>query len=99
TESGTLSYADPATVFNRLSGTITWLPSVGRVIKPGQALYSVDGQPVVLFNGRFPAYRALSSGVSDGQDLLELNQNLVALGFDPSHEITVNDTWQTGTTD
>jgi hypothetical protein len=29
TESGTLSYADPQTVYNRLSGTITWLPNVG----------------------------------------------------------------------
>ena len=37
TESGTLGYADPQTVFNRLSGTITWLPQVGDVIKPGQA--------------------------------------------------------------
>src|ERR1700677_2727426 len=33
TESGTLGYASPQTVYNRLSGTITWLPSVGRVIK------------------------------------------------------------------
>ena len=27
TESGTLSYADPQTVYNRLSGTITWVPA------------------------------------------------------------------------
>ena len=32
TESGTLSYADPQTVYDRLSGTITWLPAVGRAI-------------------------------------------------------------------
>src|SRR5690349_16806444 len=36
TEAGTLSYAKPQTVYDRLSGTITWLPSVGQVIKPGQ---------------------------------------------------------------
>ena len=36
TESGTLSYANPQTVYNRLSGTITWLPQVGAVIKPGR---------------------------------------------------------------
>ncbi len=29
TESGTLSYADAQTVYNRLSGTITWVPQVG----------------------------------------------------------------------
>ena len=38
TESGTLSYADPAVVYNRLSGTITWLPKVGQLIAPGQPL-------------------------------------------------------------
>ena len=34
TESGTLSYANAQTVYNRLSGTITWVPPVGQVIKP-----------------------------------------------------------------
>ncbi len=43
TESGTLSYNSPQTVYNRMSGTITWLPQVGQVIKPGQTLYKVDG--------------------------------------------------------
>src|ERR1700733_14265061 len=38
TESGTLSYANPQTVYNRLSGTITWLPNVGQVVKPGGTL-------------------------------------------------------------
>ena len=35
TESGTLSYADQQTVYNRLSGTITWVPQVGKVIRAG----------------------------------------------------------------
>ena len=54
TESGTLSYSNPQTVYNRLSGTITWLPEVGQVIKPGQTLYKVDGEPVMLMNGDTP---------------------------------------------
>jgi Putative peptidoglycan binding domain len=99
TESGTLGYANPQTVYNRVSGTVTWLPTIGQVIKPGGTLYKVDNAPVVLFDGAVPAYRDLTSGVTDGPDVLELNQNLVKLGFDPSHEITVNDTWQSGTTD
>src|SRR5579875_3220828 len=57
TESGTLSYANPQTVYNRLSGTITWLPSVGQVIRPGDALFKVSGDPVILMNGSTPAYR------------------------------------------
>lgn len=98
TESGTLSYANPSTVFNRVSGTITFLPKVGALIKPGQTLYDVSGQPIVLFNGTTPAYRDLTAGVSNGDDVLELNRDLVALGFDPSHQITINNTWQSGTT-
>ncbi len=98
TESGTLSYADPQTVFNRISGTVTSLPAVGQVIKAGGTLYRVDGAPVVLFNGIVPAYRDLSAGDTAGSDVKELKQNLKALGFDPDHEITVNDTFDAATT-
>ncbi len=98
TESGTLSYADPQTIFNRMSGTVTWLPAVGEVIKPGGTLYKVSGQPVILMNGSLPAYRDLSEGVTDGPDVKELKANLVALGFDPSHQITINNTFDSATT-
>ncbi len=98
TESGTLSYANPHTVFNRVSGTITALPKIGQVIKPGQTLYEVSGNPVTLFDGAVPAYRDLSSGDSAGADILELNRNLRALGFDPGHAIALNNTWQAATT-
>ena len=37
-----------------MTGTITWLPAVGQVVKPGQTLYKVDNSPVVLFNGPTP---------------------------------------------
>jgi hypothetical protein len=97
TESGTLSYSDPRTVYDGLSGTITWLPAVGQVIKPGQALYRVGGVPVILMNGSTPAYRDLKSSDSDGPDILELNRNLVALGFNPDG-IVVDDVWQSATT-
>lgn len=98
TESGTLSYANPQTIFNRLTGTITWLPAIGEVIKPGGTLYKVSGQPVILMNGSVPAYRDLSEGVTDGLDVKELKANLVALGFDPNHQITVNNTFDAATT-
>ena len=98
TESGTLSYANPQTVFNRISGTVTWLPAIGQVVKPGGTLYRVDGAPVVLFDGTVPAYRDLSASDTDGADIKELKQNLKALGFDPDHEITVNDTFDAATT-
>ncbi len=97
TEPGTLSYANPHTVFNRLSGTVTSLPSVGQTIAPGQTLYRVSGAPVILMTGGVPAYRDLSQGVSAGADVQELEQNLVALGFDPSRQITVDQTFDAAT--
>jgi hypothetical protein len=97
TESGTLGHGNPQTVYDRLSGTITWLPSVGQVIAPGQALFRVAGQPVILMNGSTPAYRDLGSSDSDAQDVLQLNRNLVALGFN-SAGIVVDDAWQAATT-
>ncbi|MGZ4344574.1 MAG: peptidoglycan-binding domain-containing protein [Solirubrobacteraceae bacterium] len=97
TESGTLSYASPHTVYNRVSGTLTWLPGVGRVIKPGQALFKVDGKPVILMSASTPAYRDLTPSDSSGQDIEELNRNLVALGFNPDG-IVVDDEWQAATT-
>ena len=97
TESGTLSYSDPQTVYNRLSGTVTWLPQVGRKVRPGGTLYKVDGHPVILMNGSTPAYRTLAPEVSDGADVLQLNRNLVQLGFNPDG-IVVDDVWQPATT-
>ncbi len=97
TESGTLSYANPQTVYDRLSGTITWLPGVGQAIKPGGTLFRVNGAPVTLMNGSAPAYRDLSAADTDGQDILELNRNLAALGFN-ANGITVDDIWQPATT-
>jgi hypothetical protein len=97
TQSGTLSYANPQTVYNRLTGTVTWLPAVGQLIRPGQALYRVDGQPVVLLNGTTPAYRALKSSDSAGPDILELNNALLALGY-TGYGIVADDLWQAATT-
>jgi hypothetical protein len=99
TEPGTISYADPRTVWGRLAGTITWLPAIGQVIKPGQTLYEVNGAPVVLLDGATPAYRTLSAADTPGPDILELNRDLVGMGFDPSHQIQVSDTWQAATTE
>jgi len=97
TESGTLSYAGSHTVYNRLSGTLTWLPAVGQLIKPGYVLYRVDDQPVLLLDGATPAYRDLKSSDSAGPDILELNTDLVRLGYDPDG-IVVDDDWQSATT-
>src|SRR5690349_4307980 len=75
TESGTLSYAKPQTVYNRLTGTLTWLPGVGQTIKPGEPLFKIDGKPVILMDGRTPAYRPLGASDTAGPAIPELNRN------------------------
>jgi multidrug efflux pump subunit AcrA (membrane-fusion protein) len=95
--SGTLGYAGSATVQSPLSGRVTWLPTAGQVIGRGGTLLSVDDQAVQLFYGAKPAWRDLAVGVDDGPDVKQLEQNLVALGYDPDHQITVDNhfTWAT----
>ncbi len=77
----TLGYAGSYTVTGQGSGTLTWLPSAGQVIRQGQVLYKTDnGSPVVLLYGSVPAWRALYEG-DTGQDVSQLNHDLVALGY------------------
>jgi peptidoglycan hydrolase-like protein with peptidoglycan-binding domain len=89
--SGTLGYAGSATVQSPLSGRITWLPKAGQVIGRGGTLLAVANQPVQLFYGNLPAWRDLAVGVDDGPDVKQLEQNLAALGYDPDHQMTVDD--------
>ena len=85
--SATLGYAGSWTVRGPGSGTLTWLPSAGQVIGQGQVLYRVDnGSPVVLLHGRVPAWRALGEGIT-GQDVTQLNHDLVRLGYAGRAEI------------
>jgi hypothetical protein len=77
----TLGYAASYQVTGQGSGTLTWLPSAGTVIRQGDVLYKVDnGSPVALLYGSVPAWRNLSEGLT-GQDVSQLNHDLVALGY------------------
>jgi hypothetical protein len=96
TETGTLAYTHPQIVYNRLNGAITWLPSPGRMIVPGHPLFDVNNSHVLLMDGSFPAYRDLGPSDGPGPDILELNSNLVRLGYEPYIEI--DDQWQADTT-
>jgi hypothetical protein len=59
----------------------TALPTVGQVIAPGQALWSVDGKPVPLLVGSLTPWRAFAAGMSPGADVAALNHALIALGM------------------
>jgi multidrug efflux system membrane fusion protein len=98
TEDGTLGYTDTRGVTNRLPGTVTWLPAAGRVVRADRALYKVDDSPVIMMDGRVAAYRALRPSSPDGRDVRQLERSLRAAGYDPDREITIDRSWDTGTT-
>jgi peptidoglycan hydrolase-like protein with peptidoglycan-binding domain len=67
------------------------------VVSRGGVLFRVDNNPVRLLYGTLPAYRPFVSGMSNGPDVKQLEQNLVALGMDPDHQITVDTHFSTAT--
>jgi hypothetical protein len=76
----TLGYAGSWTVTGQGSGTLTWLPQPGEVIRQGQVLYRIgNGSPAVLLYGGVPDWRPMSEGTT-GADVSQLNHDLVALG-------------------
>jgi hypothetical protein len=77
---GTLGYTTSPPVVNGLSGTYTSVLAAGTVVQPGQPLYRVDNQPVVLMNGGVPAWRPFAAGMTDGPDVQQLEANLIVLG-------------------
>jgi peptidoglycan hydrolase-like protein with peptidoglycan-binding domain len=87
---GTLGYLGSYQVVNGAQGHWTSLPAVGQVITQGQTLSSVDGSPMVLLYGTIPAYRDFRPGMSDGEDVKELEQNLLALGYGNSSNLVAS---------
>jgi len=94
TVDGTLGYGSSRPVLDRRGGTLTWLPRSGAVIRPGERIFEVDGEPVILMDGSTPAWRTMAHG-DEGADVLQLERNLAALGYDPG---TVDDDFTSATT-
>jgi len=94
---GTLGYSDARAVINRLAGTVTWTPRVGSVVRTNRRLYEVDGAAVYLFDGSSPAYRTLKPGLR-GDDVRQFERNMRRLGFDSVGAMSVDGTWDAGTT-
>jgi peptidoglycan hydrolase-like protein with peptidoglycan-binding domain len=81
TMSGTLGRSGSYTVVAPAPGTLTWVPAAGSVVGRGKPAFEVDGSPVVLLFGERPAWRAMQSGMTDGPDVAQLEDNLRALGY------------------
>jgi peptidoglycan hydrolase-like protein with peptidoglycan-binding domain len=86
---GTLTYAGAYTMTNLVAGIFTSLPAPGGAINRGQVLYRVGARPVVLMYGD-PEWRGLAVGISDGSDVKQLEQNLLALGFGNSGNLVAS---------
>ncbi|WP_406382401.1 peptidoglycan-binding protein [Streptomyces sp. NBC_01618] len=50
----------------KASGTVTWLPESGRIVRRGETVLRVDDRPVVLLYGSLPMYRGLGMTESGG---------------------------------
>ena len=94
---GTLGYSGEMKVMNQVQGTVTGLPKPGTVVERGQTLYSVANRPVPLLYGDLPAWRRLAQDV-DGADTLQLEQNLVAMGYATESEMLVDGKFTAATT-
>ncbi|MDH6132330.1 peptidoglycan hydrolase-like protein with peptidoglycan-binding domain [Kitasatospora sp. MAA4] len=82
TLSGTLGFGTPQTVTGAKQGIITALPASGTTVTRGQELYRVNDQPVPLFYGGTPLFRALDRPGLVGRDVQVVASNLKALGYD-----------------
>jgi hypothetical protein len=81
TLAGSLRFAETRPVVAVVSGIVTALADEAAGLERGDTLYELDGLPVILFTGERPAWRAFVSGMSDGVDVGQLEDNLVALGY------------------
>ncbi|MEU7583574.1 peptidoglycan-binding protein [Streptomyces sp. NPDC041068] len=91
---GTLGYAKERKVNAGAAGTLTWCAESGSTIERDGRLYEVNGAPVRLMYGTEPMYRTLKPG-DKGNDVRQLEENLVALGYGAG--LAVDDTYTDGT--
>lgn len=97
---GTLQYGEPVSISGAGgtagSGTVTGTTPLGTNIGRGDVVAMVDGEPVVAFYGQRPLWRELREGV-EGADVLLLETNLVALGYDQDVTVSVDEEFTANT--
>ncbi len=94
---GTIAPAPALPLVARTSGIVTDLPAEGAPRTQGDVLFAVAGAPTYLLHGKVPAWRELSPATPPGDDVAQLQQAMIDLGFDPDHAITVDGTFGTAT--
>jgi hypothetical protein len=94
---GTLGYDGELALVGNLRGTLTRVAAVGDILAAGDIAYEVDGKRrATVMIGSRPAWRTLMSGVSNGADVKQLEQNLRDLGYGAG--LKVDTRWTDATT-
>ena len=94
---GTLQPGPTSSVGASGRGTLTRTVDEGTTIAAGDVVAEIDGTPVIALYGQVPQFRVLNIEAQPGADIAQLEENLVALGFDPNGAVTVDDTFTTAT--
>jgi peptidoglycan hydrolase-like protein with peptidoglycan-binding domain len=85
-------------IVSAIDGTVTSASSVGVELGRGDVVALVDGRPVVVFYGDVQPERDLAAG-DEGADVLQLESNLAALGFDSAGTLSVDGVFTAQTAD
>lgn len=92
---GQLGHGATQPISGHIPGTLTGAAEAGETIEQGETLFRIDEQPVSLLYGDLPSWRPLAEGV-EGTDVLQLEENLVALGY--ASDLTPDETFDADTT-
>jgi hypothetical protein len=94
---GDLGYADGRELSAHRSGIVTSVAQLGKTVKQGKKLYSINRKPTVLLTGSVPAYRSLDVDSGNGDDVRQLERALKSLGY--GDDLTVDRNFTAATAD
>ncbi len=80
--SGTSRFEEPVAVSITAEGVIEVAPERGTEINEGDVALVVNGRPLFVFDGDLPMWRPIIPA-TEGSDVVQLQESLARLGFDP----------------
>ena len=87
---GTLRQTDKKVLNSPTNGVVTFLPKEGTIISFGEVLFIIDNKPVILLEGNTPFYRTLDLNSDPGNDVKQVEEALVNLGYAESSFVPDN---------
>ncbi|MEO1063039.1 MAG: peptidoglycan-binding protein [Actinomycetota bacterium] len=91
-----LAYGAAVSVVAASDATVTASTAAGTLLQRGDVAFELDNEPVPVLYGELPLWRELAEG-DDGLDVLQLETNLVALGYDPDVTVTIDEDFTANT--